>query len=68
MARLEGLGASKGAAALDAAFASYWLPSPLLDGIAVFGNLWPHDDKALEPCTSNQQLIGIGHPQGITAS
>ena len=49
MARLEGLGASEQSAALDAAFASCWLLTPLLDGIAAFGNLWPHDDKALAP-------------------
>ena len=54
MARQESLGASGGSAALGVAYASHWLPSPLLDGIAVFGNLWPRDDQALRPALTNE--------------
>jgi hypothetical protein len=68
MARPESLGASGGSALLSA-FAGYWLRNHLLDGIAVFGNLWP-DASGCDPVTmtrryrptrTNRELtIGIG--------
>ena len=49
MARQESLGASGRSAGLAVGISSFWLPNPLLDGIAVFGNLWLQYDQTLSP-------------------